>query len=134
MDYQKYTLASSHLSLHSAPLHFDIAHFTSLNSKTRRDSSQGLFSKLQGSNLSKIDACGSRRAHSLVGKWGRTFRNKTNLKIAHSNRCYVNEPFYTLALNLCQRQCLSRIFIKLYMKKSEFKLFHKPFSDFKYLS
>ena len=52
--------------------------------------------------------------------WHNSFRNDTNMKIAHSNQCYVNEPFslkYTSALNLCQRQCLSRIFMKLNMEK-----------------
>ena len=69
--------------------------------------------------------------------WLDSFRNDTNMKIAHTNQCYVNEPFsleYTSALNLCQRQRLSRIFMKFYMKISEFKLFQKHFSDSKYLS
>ena len=66
--------------------------------------------------------------------WLDSFRNDTNMKIGHTNQCYVNEPFsleYTSALNLCQRQCLNRTFMKLYIKKSEFKLFQKLFSDFK---
>ena len=35
--------------------------------------------------------------------WLDSFRNDTNMKIAHTNQCYVNEPFsieYTSALNL----------------------------------
>ena len=35
--------------------------------------------------------------------WLDSFRNDTDMKIAHTNQCYVNEPFslkYTSALNL----------------------------------
>ena len=69
--------------------------------------------------------------------WLDSFRNDTSMKIAHSNYCYVNQPFsleYTSALNLCQRQYFSRTFMKFYMKKSVFMFFQKLFSDFKYLS
>ena len=52
--------------------------------------------------------------------WLDSLRNDTNMKIGHTNQCYVNEPFsleYTSALNLCQRQYFSWTFMKFYMKK-----------------